>query len=117
MTASRAAFQRYIDDLIAKHGGRAYKLAEMIPMSASAFCRGVQEGTLSEENLLRLAKAVGEPPLKVLRLAGKRAVADLIEEMFGTARAPLSADDRVLVKLEPDAKRQLVRLVRGLTSK
>jgi hypothetical protein len=46
--------------LIANRYGTAHALADAIGMSLSAFLRGVQHGSLSELNLLRLAEESGE---------------------------------------------------------
>lgn len=106
-------FRRYIGTLIARYG-TARAVAELIGMSESAFARGVTRGSLSEDNLLRLAAAVGDSPVRVLRLAGKARLADLIESL-GAAPAPLSNEDRILLGLPHDVKRQLVRLVKNLS--
>lgn len=108
-------FRQYIASLTDRYG-TARAVAALIPMSESAFSRGVRnEGTLSEENLLRLAEAVGDNPLEVLRIAGKGAVADIIERQFGKPRAPLSATDRALLALPDDAKQQMLIFVRNLS--
>ena len=110
-------FRGYIKGLIRQHG-TAGAVANMIGMSLSAFSRGVRnEGTLSELNLLRLSKAVGESPDTVLRLADKDEVADLIRDQYGEPREPLSDEDRALLALHPAIKRHLLRLVEGLTAK
>jgi hypothetical protein len=52
-------FRKYVATLVDRYG-TADAVAKLIPMSESAFSRGVKnEGALSEENLLRLAEAVG----------------------------------------------------------
>ena len=108
-------FQRFIARLIRQYR-TANAVADLIPMSLSAFTRGVRnENTLNVENCLLLAEAVGEDPLKVLRLAGKDSVADVIERNFGAPRAPLSAQDRALLDLDLPVKQQLLRLVVDLS--
>lgn len=109
-------FREFVADLIREHGtGKA--VADLIEMSLSAFLRGVnREGTLSVENCLKLAEAVGESPSRVLQLAGKGQVAALIERLYGATRAPLSALDRQFVALDIPTKRHLVRLVRDLSA-
>lgn len=111
---TRPTFRQYIKTLIDRYG-TARAVAELIPMSESAFSRGVRnEGTLSEENLLRLAEATGEDILHVLRVAGKGTVADIIERNFRQANRPLSREDRFLLDLDLQSKQQLVRMVRNL---
>ena len=90
----------------------------MADMSLSAFSRGVRnEGTLNVEHCLRLARATGEDPLQVLRLADKDSVADILDDLFGPPRPSLSDDDRALLALDLSVKQQLLRLVAGLSSK
>lgn len=110
----RTPFQQFIDTLVERYG-TAEKVAAMIPMSASAFSRGVKSGSLGEERLLLLAEAVGESPIRVLRIAGKDSVADAIERLFGAPRPPLSREDRVLLALDLDTKQHLVRVVHNLS--
>jgi hypothetical protein len=107
-------FRNYVAALITQYG-TARKLAEMIGMSESAFARGVTRGSLSEENLLLLAKAVGDPPVRVLRLAGKGRLADLMDEH--AQPQALSREDRILIALPLEVKQQLVRIVQNLTAK
>lgn len=76
-------FTRYVQQWIREYG-TAGRLAETIDMSLSAFSRGVRnEGTLSVYSLLRLAEETGEPASKVLRIANKGHVADIIERLYG----------------------------------
>lgn len=111
------AFRRFIDELIERYG-TAMAIAAEIGMSRSAFVRGVKhEGTLSEDNLLKLSEVAGEDPLKVWRLAGKGDFADRVERMFGTPPPPLSAVDRHLLALDDHVKRVLLTLVTDLTSR
>lgn len=87
-------FQGFIRRQIQRYG-TADALARAIGMSLSAFSRGVRNaGTLSVENLLRLAEETGTPASQVLTLAGKHEVAALIERLFGEDRDPLSGPDR-----------------------
>lgn len=109
-------FRAFVAALIRQHG-TAKAVADLIGMSLSAFLRGAQAGTWSVETCLTLAEAVGESPSRVLQLAGKGHVADLIERLYGAPRAPLSTADRALAALSPDVKRQLLRLVTGLRAK
>lgn len=70
------------------------EIAGLIGMSESGFTRGVKRGTLSIENLLDLARAVGEDPSTVLRLAGKARAVELIEQHYGTPSETISAAER-----------------------
>jgi plasmid maintenance system antidote protein VapI len=92
------SFRAFIHGLVAKHGS-ASAVAAQIGMSVSAFQRGVQNnGSLSVGACLRLAKLSGESPARVLRLAKKGDIVDLIEELFGPERDPLSDAERNRVK-------------------
>jgi len=90
-------------------------------MELSPFSRGVAAGTLNLMNLLRLAKAADANPLAVLRLAGKSAEADLIEELFGTAHERIAASDRELLEtwrlISPKARLNLRTLMETLAHK
>lgn len=104
-------FQRFIQHLVREHG-TATAIAEGIDMSLSAFSRLVRnEDTLGVHSCLLLARFAGESPVKVLTLAGKGATADLAQELFGSENQPLSAIDRQLIGLDPDLKREILRVV------
>lgn len=76
-------FTKYVREWIRQYG-TAGRLADAVDMSLSAFSRGVRnEGTLSVYSLLRLAEETGEPASKVLRIANKGHVADIIERLYG----------------------------------
>lgn len=102
------SFEQFIHRWIGRYG-TAQALADAIGMSLSAFSRGVRNaGTLGVESLLRLAVETGEPPGKVLRIAGKGDVAELIERLYGTAHASLggvSGQERELIGLWKDLSR------------
>lgn len=111
-------FSSFIAELVRRYG-TAHRLSEAIGMSLSAFSRGVRnEGTLSVENCLRLAEETGEPPSKVLRLASKGQVADLIERLY--ARVPMKEADREILflwqNLDSEADRALRTLLRALVA-
>lgn len=79
----RTEFAAFIA-VLAREEGTMQKIADAVGMSLSAFSRGVkQEGTLSPLNCLRLAAAFGLPGSKVLNLAGKHELSDLIERLYG----------------------------------
>ena len=66
------------------------RVAAKIPMSLSAFSRGVSDGTLSVENCLRLADAVGDDPGKILRLGGKQSIAAVVDRLTAKTNETLS---------------------------
>lgn len=91
-------FQTWIAELISRRFRTATALAAAIGMELSPFTRGVSAGTLNLLNLLKLSKAAGEHPSKVLRLARKDYEAQLLEELYGTPNeAPLSPAHRELI--------------------
>lgn len=77
--------RQWVDELIKeRYAGVASRLADALGMSVSAFQRSTRDGgTLSLENLLKLAEQTGTPASKVLRLGGKAEQADLIERLYG----------------------------------
>jgi hypothetical protein len=79
-------FRTFIARLKHRHGTSS-AIAEAIGMSLSAFSRGVRlEGSFGVEKCLEIAKLAGEEPSRVLRLAKKERIADLIEELYGPER-------------------------------
>jgi len=52
------------------------------------------EHSLDVENCLKLAKLTGESASRVLRLAGKSEIAELIEDLYGRTAPALSRGDR-----------------------
>jgi transcriptional regulator with XRE-family HTH domain len=119
--SSVSRFSDLVQQLIADRYGTAQALADALGMSLSAFQRGVKNGSLGVENLLRLSVVAGVPPGEVLRAAGKGPVLDLIETLFGPAKAPLTGPQRELLELWPrlpsDAQRATLTLVRGLAAR
>jgi hypothetical protein len=89
-------FRTWIDRLRARYGAVRH-IAAKIGMTESGFARGIKRGTLSVENLLDLAILLEEPPLKVLRAAGKTRAADLIEQLFDGGGQHLTASQRELI--------------------
>lgn len=109
--ARMSEFQRFIQQIVREHG-TVTAVADGIAMSVSAFSRLVRnEDTLGVHSCLLLARFAGESPVKVLTLAGKRETADLAQELFGSERTPISALDRQLIALDPDLKREILRVV------
>lgn len=116
------SFRTFINEQIAK-AGTAGNVAKAIGMSLSAFSRGVRlEGSLGVDKCLRLAEWSGESPTRVLRLAKKGEVAEVIERLYGSAREPQSAPERELTELwreletEPEARKALFTLLRALVN-
>ena len=84
---------KWVEQLRARYS-TLRQIADLIRMSESGFTRGVKRGTLSIENLLDLARAVDEDPSKVLRMAGKDRVVELIERHYGRSDETISAAER-----------------------
>lgn len=108
MALRNPALCRFVDRLILNRFGTAHALAAAIGMSSSAFSHGVrEEGTLSVENCLRLADAIGERPSVILKLAKKPEMAVLSERLYG-GRMTLSPREKELVRvwreLDEDAR-------------
>ena len=99
----------------AKRLGTAQKLAAVADLSLSAMLRGAKTGRLNTDSLLRIAEAGGEDPTALLVAAGKGDAARRIQRLYGKPTAPLSADERQLLALDDEAKRQLCRLIDGLS--
>jgi hypothetical protein len=79
-------FAKFLDTVVADRYGTIRALAEKVGLSFSAFARGIRlQGTLGTESCLRLAAETGEAPGRILRMAGKADVADLIESLYGIA--------------------------------
>lgn len=97
MTRLRAWVEGLIET---RYDGVATRLADALGMSISAFQRSTRQGTLSIENLLKLAEETGTPGAEVLRLGGKEELADLIERLFGQSAQPdLSKHGREVARL------------------
>jgi hypothetical protein len=118
-------FQQFIERWIGRYG-TAQALSDAIGMSLSAFSRGVRNaGTLGLESCLRLAEVTGEPPSRVLRIAGKGEAAALIDRLYGGAlvseKTSLSALERELVTLwnglSIDAQEPFLIILRALSEK
>lgn len=105
MAAPLMTLEQFVDEQVSKRYGTASALAGRIGMSFSAFSRSVRAGSLSTENLLRLAMETGTPPSDLLRIARKEHVAHLIETLYGKgAAAPPNGDLRTLAELWPDVQ-------------
>lgn len=112
-------FRAWVEGLITRrYNGVATRLADAVGMSVSAFQRSTRNGTLSIENLLRLADETGESPAAVLRMAGKAEINDLIERLYGTAREKKDPDGQKAYELmtgiaDPNARESFLQLMRG----
>lgn len=107
MTELRA----WVETLIEQHYAKvASRLSEKLEMSVSAFQRSTRNGTLSIENLLRLAEETGESASRVLRMGGKGELADLLERLYGpAAKSVLSKDGREVAQLFDRVENEQVR--------
>lgn len=75
-------FVTYINEWVREYGTRR-SLAARLGLTASAFSRGIiREQTFGVETLLRFIIETGEPAGKVLRLAGKGELAELMERVY-----------------------------------
>jgi hypothetical protein len=93
-------FATWIDGQIKTKFRTRTALAEAMEMQLPALTRGIDVGTFSIVNLLKLAKVTDTNPSVVLRLANKPDVADLIEELYQITTptpAPLPRDERRLL--------------------
>ena len=73
--------------------------AKAIGVTPSRFSRVLGGSyTLNVLNCLRLAKITGESASRVLRLAGKTEIAELIEEQYGRTAPALSPSERELLE-------------------
>lgn len=88
------SFRAFVNGVVEK-AGSASAVAAGIGMSVSAFQRSVHKnGSLGVGACLRLARFSGTSPSMVLRLARKGDVAELIENLYGPTREPISDEDR-----------------------
>jgi len=93
-------------------------MATAIGMAQSHLSRTLKSGkNFGPENCLRLALHTGVPAPQVLRAAGKTALADLIEQLYGPAQANLlPAEQAELVRLyeslEPQVQAAMLHLIR-----
>jgi hypothetical protein len=117
---AKESFHSFIQSRI-EHYGSAQRLAGAIGISLSAFSRGVRlKGSLGVESCLRLAAETGDHPSRVLRLAGKAEVAELIERLYGSRLAVtrISRPERELLGrwglLKPDDQRFVSDLIEKL---
>lgn len=95
------------------------EFARAIGITPSRFSRALRgDYALNVLNCLRLAKATGESASHVLRLAGKRDIAEMLEDLFGRRAPALSPAERELLteweRLSPRARQALRSLMNDL---
>lgn len=98
-----------------KRLGTSQALADACELALSSMMRGAKTNHLSSDSLFAIAEMGGEDPLELLRAAGKGATASRILRLFGPPRPAFTAYERRLLALDEDSKRQLCRLIDGLT--
>lgn len=118
-------FRRLLLDLVKTYGGTKQDLAKAIGITPSALSHLLAHptGTASTEVCLRLAAVTGTSASRVLRAAGKSAIADLLEDLYGEAairRQPFTgfrlkpSEERTwtaLRSLDPRCQRAFVYLI------
>lgn len=85
---SSTTFAALLRELVQDWGGPKSSFARAIQISPSRLSHalaGTDHFTVGIELCLRIARATGMSPSRVLRAAGKGEVADLIEELYGKA--------------------------------
>jgi hypothetical protein len=109
------SFKLLVEEVVDRQfDGVAGRLATALGITHSALIRAVKTETLAVENILKFAAVSGEPVSRVLKLAGKSEIAELLEQLYGDERpmpAPLSDDDRTLVRLPPSVKLHIFGLI------
>lgn len=99
-------------------------LARAIGINGSRLSRAINVGDFpfNVENCLRLAKISGESPSEILRAAGKKDIANLLESLYGPDRTKLlTVEERELLDrwdaLSPKGREALKTLIADLTPK
>jgi hypothetical protein len=106
------SFARWLQGVIDNnYGGVAGRLAESINVTLTTLSRGMDQGTLGADTLLRLSRVTGRDASSVLRLAGKADWAALIESCYGTPRetSPLVREFEAAVSGEEDRLERIAR--------
>jgi hypothetical protein len=91
--------------------GNATQLAKLVGVSLSAMLRGAKNQQLSADVLLAIAEYGALEPGAILHAADKGDTARRLVRLYGKPQAPLTADDRALLALDAESKRQLLRIV------
>jgi plasmid maintenance system antidote protein VapI len=98
-TRENPALEDFIDELLQDKVFRTRgELAAAIKMTDSGFSRAVRnEGTLSVETCLLLAHAVKESPARILKLAGREALAVALSELTDPRSYQITRRERELL--------------------
>ncbi len=118
-----AAFAEFVRVVVkTQFGGKQANLARAVGLSPGRVTRLVQGcGALSAEKCLELAAATGENQTRILTLAGKPHVAELIHLLYGKVLVADPADLRVLKKkwrkLSLDERRPVSRVIDSMLPK
>lgn len=110
-------FRRLLGELVPQYGGSKQDLARAIgipPSSLSRLLSGRARSAPGAEVCLRLATVTGTSASKILRAAGKGAVADLLEDLYGAAATRRQAF--LGIRLTPHEQRH-VTVMRSLAPK
>lgn len=110
-------FRRLLHELVASYGGTKQDLARAVRITPSSLSHLLAEQAThapSSEVCIRLAHATGTSASKILRAAGKGALADLIEDMYGETAA--RRQPFIGARLTPQEE-QHMRAVRALDTR
>lgn len=110
--------REWIERLVADRYKTTAALAKAIGMTESGFSRASKASTFDVENCLRLAQETGESAATVLKLAGKGHVNDLIETLYGKARAATDPDAAKAATMmgqieDSEARQGFLQMIRG----
>jgi hypothetical protein len=117
--AGTAEFTAWVEKLVRDRFRTKRALASAIGLTESPFGRGVEAGSLGVDSLLRLAMASEAHPSFVLRLAGKKELADLIERLYGPGKDALTESQRTLLELwdrlpDEESRRSMLFTLRAI---
>jgi hypothetical protein len=108
-------FQTWLSALIKERYGSKTELANALEISLQGLNKALEEGTMSTDNLLRLAVETGAPASLVFEKAGKGEISALIERLYGAAK-PFRRPDveeaaRLLDQWSPQTVKHLIGLL------
>jgi hypothetical protein len=92
-------FRDWLLERIERDFGSRTNLANALGMSLQGVSSALEEGTMSTDNLLKLAKVTGTPAPDVFRLADKAHLSALIEQLYGPAQRSRQPAVRELVEM------------------